>query len=392
MRGGANKAQGHGEVASPALIRSPRMAELSVERVIDDIYQAALVPEQWPAVLGQLSSATDGAGGLLFTSRIDSIQWTASSDIRGIFDEFLRDGWAAKNQRPSRLAALCQEGFIRDSDGIPLEEMDRDPVYTEFYRKRGLGWATGTMLEVPSGDSIIFSFERAFAKGPAPLEIVTFLDSFRPHLARAALLASRLGLERARTMAEALQVLGLPGAVLAPGGRVTAANAAFAELVPTVALDRRDRLHLTDAGADALLAQALARLSLPTVSSTVNSIPIAAGDGHPPLIVHVVPVRGLAQDIFARIAAMVVITPVDRGTVPGARVLQGLFDLTPAEARVAAAIAEGRTVEVIAAAANVSRETVRSQLKAVLGKAGVSRQVDLVQLLAGIAVPGRRTP
>ena len=152
MRGGANKAQGHGEAASPALIRSPRMAELSVERVIDDIYQAALVPEQWPAVLGQLSSATDGAGGLLFTSRIDSIQWTASSDIRGIFDEFLHDGWAAKNQRPSRLAALCQEGFIRDSDGIPLEEMDRDPVYTEFYRKRGLGWATGTMLEVPSGE------------------------------------------------------------------------------------------------------------------------------------------------------------------------------------------------------------------------------------------------
>jgi DNA-binding CsgD family transcriptional regulator len=73
-------------------------------------------------------------------------------------------------------------------------------------------------------------------------------------------------------------------------------------------------------------------------------------------------------------------------------VLQGLFDLTPAEARVAAAIAEGRTVEVIAAAANVSHETVRSQLKAVLGKAGVSRQVDLVQLLAGIALPGRGTP
>jgi DNA-binding CsgD family transcriptional regulator len=79
----------------------------------------------------------------------------------------------------------------------------------------------------------------------------------------------------------------------------------------------------------------------------------------------------------------VVITPIDRATVPGAEVLQGLFDLTPAEARIARAIGEAQTIEELAQTLQISRETVRTQLKAVLAKTGVSRQSELVSLLAG---------
>lgn len=188
-------------------------------------------------------------------------------------------------------------------------------------------------------------------------------------------------------MAAALELLGLPGAVLATGGRLIAANPSFEALMPGVAQDRRDRLHLIDAGADGLFGEAVRSASSGVTVATVNSIPIAAREGRAPLIAHVVPVRGMAHDVFSRAASLMVITPVDHGAVPGARVLQGLFDFTPAEARVAAAIGEGQTVEAIAAAGGVSRETVRSHLKAVLAKVGVSRQVDLVRLLAGTTLP-----
>jgi DNA-binding CsgD family transcriptional regulator len=76
-------------------------------------------------------------------------------------------------------------------------------------------------------------------------------------------------------------------------------------------------------------------------------------------------------------------TPVDRGSVPTAEVLQGLFDLTPAEARVARGIGEGRTIDAIALASGVTRETVRTQLAAVLAKTGLNRQAELVALLSG---------
>lgn len=373
-------------IVSPALVGLSARDARAEDALIDSVYQAALVPELWPTVLGNLSATVDGVGGLLFTSHLDRIRWTGSPDIYDLFVEFLRDGWAAINPRPLRMASFNHPGFIRDYDCFTPEELDADPVYV-FLRQHGLGWATGTMIDVPSGDSIIFSFERAYDKGPILPETVQFFDRLRPHLARAALMASRLGLERAQTMAAALELLGLPGAVLATGGRLIAANPSFEALMPGVAQDRRDRLHLIDAGADGLFGEAVRSASSGVTVATVNSIPIAAREGRAPLIAHVVPVRGMAHDVFSRAASLMVITPVDHGAVPGARVLQGLFDFTPAEARVAAAIGEGQTVEAIAAAGGVSRETVRSHLKAVLAKVGVSRQVDLVRLLAGTTLP-----
>jgi DNA-binding CsgD family transcriptional regulator len=63
--------------------------------------------------------------------------------------------------------------------------------------------------------------------------------------------------------------------------------------------------------------------------------------------------------------------------------------LTPAEARVAGLIAEGRSVEEITGSLSVSSNTVRTQLKSVFTKTGVGRQAELVTLLSA---HGLRTP
>jgi DNA-binding CsgD family transcriptional regulator len=70
--------------------------------------------------------------------------------------------------------------------------------------------------------------------------------------------------------------------------------------------------------------------------------------------------------------------------VPGAEVLQGLFDLTAAEARIAHAIGEGGMIRDIAGRFGVSPETARNQLKAVLAKTGMKRQAELTSLLTGL--------
>lgn len=362
------------------------------ETLTDRIYEAAVVPEKWPDVLDEMSRAVGGAGGILFTANPDRIRWTTSADIHDLFAEFVRDGWAAINPRPGRLGPLGSAGFVQDLDSFTLEELDNDPVYRDFLRKRGLGWATGTVVDPPSDDSIIFSFERAYEKGPVPVEIVRQFDKLRPHLARSALLSSRLGLERAHAMADALQSLGLPGAVLRDSGRVLSANIALEQLMPSLLQDRRERLYLTDVAADALLGEALARRAAAIGRAGVNSIPVSATAEHPPMILHLLPIHGVAHDVFTSATSLLVVTPVDRGAVPTARVLQGLFDLTPAEARVARGISEAQTVEGLALSAGVSVETVRSQLKAVLSKTGLSRQQELINLLAGTMLPVSRTP
>jgi DNA-binding CsgD family transcriptional regulator len=339
-----------------------------------------------------MSAAADGAGGVLFTTNSNHVIGVTTPNLTSIFEEFVRDGWAEKNVRPVRLAAANYPGFIREQDVFTDDELDNDPVYRDFYRKRGLGWATGTMVESPSGDSIVFSFERAYEKGPVPLSTVKQFDLLRPHLVRAALLSSRLGHERAVATAHALQSIGLPGAVLFRGGRLLAANDLFEQLMPSLFQDRRERLVLTDAAADALLAVALREDLFAGARTVVSSIPVAATERHAPLILHLLPVCGAAHDLFTRATSLLVVTPVDRAIVPNAHVLQGLFDLTPAEARVARGIGEAQSIDTVALSLGVSSETVRTQLKAVLSKTGLSRQQELISLLAGKALPVSEPP
>jgi DNA-binding NarL/FixJ family response regulator len=65
-----------------------------------------------------------------------------------------------------------------------------------------------------------------------------------------------------------------------------------------------------------------------------------------------------------------------------------LFDLTPAEARVARGLAAGQTVKGMAADSSTSANTVRTHVNAVLTKTGYSRQADVVALLNGLRPPG----
>jgi DNA-binding CsgD family transcriptional regulator len=194
--------------------------------------------------------------------------------------------------------------------------------------------------------------------------------------------AARLQQQHARTLAEALQMIGLAAAVLDAAGEMLAANRLFAALVPGVVRQLRGRPRLTDAAADRLIEDTLARPDAWSLAGAVRSIAIRGHDGKPPAIVQLIPLRGAAGDVFAGAAGILIVTPVRPRPAPSPRVLQRLFGLSPAEARVASGLGARQTVTAMADDFGVSRETVRSQLKVVLAKTGTQRQVDLAVLLA----------
>jgi DNA-binding CsgD family transcriptional regulator len=76
---------------------------------------------------------------------------------------------------------------------------------------------------------------------------------------------------------------------------------------------------------------------------------------------------------------------------PPVAVVQSLFDLTPAEARVARDLAEGKTVADIVLGSGASESTIRFHVRGVLEKTGCNRQTDVVALLTGISAM-RPTP
>jgi DNA-binding CsgD family transcriptional regulator len=206
-----------------------------------------------------------------------------------------------------------------------------------------------------------------------------------PSIGGGASIAGRLGLEWARVAAEALGLIGLPAAVVTYSHRLVVANKLLQQLIPHVVQDRQSRIGLADRRADAMLVQSLLELQN-HAGEPVRSIPIAATPERPPSIVHVVSVRGAANDIFMAALYVLVIPTVARRGIASTQVIQCLFDLTPAEARVARGIAVGKTVGEVAQEAGLAAATVRNQLKSVFGKTGVSRQADLVGILAGTAL------
>ena len=355
-------------------------------RLIDRIYEAAVVPEHWPRVLDDLAGIIGGLGSLIMVTDFNrASSWIASDDLHQVITDWVSEGWAPRVRRTQRMIALRRAGFVTMEDVFSPEELAEDEEYRDFLRPRGLGSAAGSFIPMPTGEVAVYSIERRHDLPPLGAKDVARLDVLRPHLARAGTLATRLGLERARTASEAFSAIGLAAGALDSRGRLMAANGAFNVLVPQVFQDRGQGLRLSDPDAQALFAAALAAYRA-GAQPAVGSIPLAGQGEAPPTIVHLLPVRRAAHDVFSNLAWLVVAVPVRPNLVPGASVLQALFDLTPAEARTAEALAAGRTIAELAEALGLSRETIRVQLKGIFAKTGVRRQADLVSLLAGKAV------
>lgn len=71
----------------------------------------------------------------------------------------------------------------------------------------------------------------------------------------------------------------------------------------------------------------------------------------------------------------------------GRDVLADLFNLTPAEARLVTSLLQGLTPNQYAALKNLSRYTVRNQLKSIFEKTEVRRQSDLVGMVSAVLAP-----
>ena len=230
---------------------------------------------------------------------------------------------------------------------------------------------------MPTGDTILLSFERDIAQGRHSAEQLACLSGFRAHLARAGMIASRLGFERARSVLETMNALGIPAALLDQAGRLREINTWMTpQLIETCA---NDRIMLGDPAGDTLLTGILRG------EVGLRSIPLPPSQRSPGRVVHVIPLAGQAVDIFSGSLWLLVMN-VSKGSNrrPDPAILRALFDLSPAESRLVAELAGGATLAAAASLCNIQPSTARAYLEQIFRKTGCHRQVELVALLAGL--------
>ena len=165
-----------------------------------------------------------------------------------------------------------------------------------------------------------------------------------------------------------------------------AANPQIEALAGLIQWRAADRFAFVDPAADALFQQGLAALSYSGAPVT-RSFAIRGKDGRAAMVGHVVPVRRGARDIFTLSSGVLLLTPLTLPDAPPVDLVQSLFDLTPAEARVARGLTAGQSAGQIAEASGVALSTVRTHVRGVLEKTGCKRQVEVVALLGGIVAP-----
>ncbi|CAH1650918.1 DNA-binding transcriptional regulator, CsgD family [Hyphomicrobiales bacterium] len=348
------------------------------------LYEAAAVPDVWPAAIARLADIAGCTGGLLFAHSEQGTNWVASEAFAPVFERFMAQGWMNRNARMAGLLSHGATGFVTDHDLFTDAELEQTALYTQFLRPEGYGWGTATHVRSASGDNIVFTLERKFDLGPVARREIEVLDGIRPHLARAAVLASKLQLQRARASLDSFEKAGSPAALIGARGQVSAANPSFETLLGQVIIRARDKIALDDERANALLQKALSELAQDRLGDT-RSIPVPRKDDRPAFIVHVLPIRRQALDIFSRSQAMLVVTTSERSLRIEASLLCELYDLTRAEAAVANGLLDGQSVEEISVSRGVARETIRSQIKRILAKTGCRSQADFIRRLAPLA-------
>jgi DNA-binding CsgD family transcriptional regulator len=358
------------------------------EHLVERIYEAAFVPDLWPDVLDSLSGGSSADNGSMFiynqqgaphrrqTSQQDDAQFT------DLMAQYCADGTWQRSTITAYLRDLPPSSFVHGDDYFPTDVLESD-FLDGACRARGKGSLILTWFAMPTrAEDAVVILERSRDAGRPEDRVLSWLNTLRPHLARALMISARLNLERAASTVQTLSQLGLPTAVLTANATVLAANALFEALKGPFRIGAFDRLSLVGDPANDLFRAAVANAD--PGGAGVKSIPLPARGDHPPMIVHVAPIERSAHDIFNQAACIVIVTPIGSVDVPDGAMLNGLFDLSPAEARLVQKLAHGMTINQVADHLTLSVTTLRTQLRSVFAKTGTSRQAELSRLIGSM--------
>lgn len=286
------------------------------------------------------------------------------------------------------------------------EFIARDPFYQEFLLPQGGRYTACAKLLEDEDMAVLLLMQRGQGQPPLADEDIALFDRLRRHLASAV----RLQLERLGRLTEVVcgaspildrlrQALMITDAQMRivyrnpAAQRLLARANAFSERNGhLVCRNREDESRLRTA----VFALAAGAIAVPH-ENPASAVVRIVGNGfvHPVMVVatslqptDVTLTRASPADATpahdgSGLAILLLHETAQRRQIDPA-VIGEVFQLTPAEAEVATGLAEGLSIEEIAAARGVTLETVRAQIRSVYGKTDVRSRADLVRMLLGI--------
>lgn len=375
-----------------------------IAHVVDGLYAAAASEVGWETALERLLDVTgfDGVALYLFDRTTTTLDTSTQRLMRGLWHRLSTDEQADYENHyfktDPRIKYVLDNPTARilyDYLHTPEHQIDASEYYDWYQETQGtryyLGGQTSPVLPYWGG----ITLHRRKSLGPASQDEIERFAGLFNHLERALGLDYRLSLGRANAEAIDGLIEGNPTGIvlLDKGGNTVFANRAarnMATLNDAFAIEKDGIRALRNGNGKSLqrlIAEAADQAVGPAPGQTgVLRLSRRSGKRDYLVVVARLPRR---YGIFAPWAAaicLLIFDPEARPELPQ-DLLQRVYGLTAAEARMAVKLLGCGTVEAAAKDLGVAVTTARFHLASIFRKTGTERQTDLIRLLMSIPLP-----
>ena len=347
--------------------------------MVGQIYDAALSPEGWsalPRIFMQVADASSAIVAILQASgEADSVTCEQPVEAGSQYAHYYR----FVNPLDPLISALGPMLVGRVSDLMEVLDYRQSEFYTDFARKFATEQLMGTSA-IPIAPGVIghVGVHRSGRTEFRRTQVMALQDLL-PHLQRAMQLRLRFGPSPATALGwAALETLAFGCAICDGAGPVVYANRAAVDIATPQSglwLGGVAGFGTSNPGASRALATLIADAA---GGGSGGPLRIVGPDGSS-VFVLVAPLPSRFGDQPGHV--LVTLRPANAEPGFDALRLAQLFGLTPAESRLALALAAGRSLAEVGEDRAVSQNTLRSQLGSVLRKTGAGSQRELVRLI-----------
>ncbi|KCZ97603.1 LuxR family transcriptional regulator [Hyphomonas polymorpha PS728] len=345
------------------------------------LLETVMAPDRWDDALTAFAGACGGRSGQIIGLNssgavvLHRLTETPPDFIRDVEAFGLADVRANPRLRIGQSAPVMQ--LRADQDFVSPEDRARTPIYTEMFDPHGFPHNCQIVLLRSPELLVRASVSRTKRQGIFDADALRTFMALAPYLQAAVQTRAALGLAAVHATLATLDAVKAAAFILNTDGRVIGLSRRGADIA-----ERGDGLRLS--GGRVKLEDGAAREALEAWLSRLGkgtAPPMSLFTGSAMLDLQPLPPErdGLGTGPAALAILREATTPEERRILIRAR-----YNLTPAEADIALALARGVSVPDIASGRGVSLPTVRSQLQALYAKLDVRRQAELVAKLKSL--------
>jgi DNA-binding CsgD family transcriptional regulator len=363
-----------------------RVVPNEIDGIIQSFHEAAACPELWRTALQKISSFFQAEGASLSVQPYakENTAWSESLDT--LYDTCFTKRWHKHNTRLERMCASPHNrSLFTEADIFSISELDTLPFNVKLINPQGFRWFAACFLGSGNASSALLSLERKAEQAPFDSAQIQALRNIQPHLGQAVDMGIRYTIAYGEGMLDAFEKVNRPALLINMAGKVLRHNRKTENYVGSYIQIRHGELATDHREANESLKQLISDIFKPQTQTKPQSVVALSRPNGPQIFVYGLPVIRSHCDIFQRTRAIItLVDPVGRIQPPKLLLRQG-FKLTPAETRLATALAQGYNLDKYAALNKICVGTARIQLKSVMAKTSTHRQAELVSLLAQYA-------